>query len=80
VGLLVTELPEALVAHNVVGPKMLKLSSICSGGLGQGHQLTSTIKAAIVIGGNVSDEIGGRSGVYFPTVDFHTGLLLECAV
>jgi len=57
--LLTAESFEAVVRHDVFGAKVLKLCAVRAGLFGQGHQVQRTIKAAVVVGCDVCDEVRG---------------------
>lgn len=57
-GLLVSKLPETLIADNMLGSKVLKLGRVRARLTGQAHEIKSSIQLPIVIGCEVSDEVG----------------------
>ena len=60
--LLAAEGAEAVVGDDVRRAEVLELRAVGAGLLGQRHQLEGSIEAAVVVGGDVGDEVRGLVG------------------
>ena len=50
---------EPVVRHDVLGAEVLELRAVGAGLLGQGHEMQRAIKAAVVVGRDVGNEVRG---------------------
>jgi hypothetical protein len=77
VGFLRPQGAKTVVRDNLSGAEVLELCRIRPGLLCQADQAFGTLQAAVMVGGDICDELGGMAHPYCFSADFDIHLCLQ---
>jgi len=63
------EASKSVVTHNVFSSKVLKLGAIGARVTRQGHEVKGSLEGAIMVGGDIRNEVRGSSGSHEACAD-----------